>query len=139
MEYLQTGSFKSLPSVVIYLPRLKFLPEDIEFYNNSITYYRVIDPETKTGIYDAVKNKVSLDVWKRLLELPEINWLPKPKNSYADVDNYISFFTKKGLDKFTELTLPILKNIIPKVKILKTKTLPGKIMYNDEYQVVVKL
>lgn len=32
-EFLKTGSFKSLPCIVIYLPRLKFLPEDIEDYN----------------------------------------------------------------------------------------------------------
>ena len=31
-EFKRTGSFKSLPSIIIYLPRLRYSPEDIEEY-----------------------------------------------------------------------------------------------------------
>ena len=31
-KFVKTGSFKSLPAIIIYLPRLKYLPEDIERY-----------------------------------------------------------------------------------------------------------
>ena len=131
----------SVPAITIFLPRLKFLPSDFEVFEESKDkYYRVVDMKTHLGIYEAIKKEVSLDMWKQLLYNDAISWLPKPPNTGHEYKGCISYFTKDGLEVFNKKTLPIFKKILGKarIKIEPIKSLPGKIVYKDQYQVVVR-
>ena len=101
--------------------------------NNSLYYRITYEGE---GIYNVLKKKVTKEEWLNLLSSEKINWLPKPP-SY-DFNNK-SFFTQKGYDKFNDFVLPLICNYLEKekIKIEKISSL-NDIIYEDEYQVVIK-
>lgn len=88
------------------------------------------------GIYDALKNHVDFDTWKKLLSLKEFSWLPKPP-SYCS--NYLSLFTELGYQKFLEFVFPVLCKYLNQEKITTHvyKEI-NNIIYIDLYQVVIR-
>lgn len=89
------------------------------------------------GIYEALKKQTSAENWRKLLSSPAFTWLPKPKEYPSD---YISYFTKEGIDKYNELVAPIVSNIIGdnvNLDITSEKKV-GDIIYRDQYQVIAK-
>ena len=88
------------------------------------------------GIYNELKRIVGKDTWLSLLSLKAFTWLPKPP-SYS-IENR-SYFTKKGFEKFTKETLPIMYKYLDRKKIkIETFNNIQNIMYEDEYQVIEK-
>lgn len=88
------------------------------------------------GIYNELKRIVGKDTWLSLLSLEAFTWLPKPP-SYS-IENR-SYFTKKGFEKFTKETLPIMSKYLDREKIkIETFNNIQNIMYEDEYQVIEK-
>ena len=75
------------------------------------------------GIYEALKQNITLNEWKILLQSESINWLPKP-NIYTN--NNLSYFTANGYTKFCNKTLPIIKIYLK------------NIIYYDKYQVITE-
>lgn len=104
--------------------------------NNKEIYYRIT--YNRKGIYEALKEVVGTDVWKKISNEEGIKWLPKPP-SYTN--NNISYFTKKGYKIFKEKTLPLFYDYLEKDKILvETKeNINNTILYSDEYQVIITM
>lgn len=105
-----------------------------ESSSNSSLYYRVT--ANGIGVYEAYKNAVSEDEWKRFLDSDAAKWLPKPKvKGYQS--SYLSFFTQEGFNKFSEKTLPIFKKVLKDSIMIEKLSLPSNtIVYEDKYQVV---
>jgi len=97
-------------------------------------YYRIT--YNGEGIYNALKNSVDLETWKKILSNQDICWLPKPP-SYAS--NNISYFTEKGYEAFSNKAMPIISNYLKRenIKINEFDKLSNSIIYSDEYQIVV--
>lgn len=119
---------------------MKMLESDFDYLikqiNNKDMYYRIT--YKGKGIYEALKEIVGIDIWKKFLNDENIKWLPKPP-SYKN--NNISYFTKKGCEIFKEKTLPLFCNYLENDKILiETKEkLNNNILYSDEYQIVIDI
>ena len=97
------------------------------------TFYRVT--YNGIGIYEAIRNNVTIEHWKELLQSEIFTWLPKPKH-YPNGN--LSYFTKEGIDKFNELVLPEAKKILGndiKMDIFKLNEI-GNIIYRDKYQII---
>lgn len=88
------------------------------------------------GIYNAIKIKVGPSTWKELLANDKVSWLPKPPEY---TDNNVSYFTKKGFDKFTKTTMPLFSKYIEDPKLIDMDKVNGisNVVYSDDYQVVV--
>lgn len=97
-------------------------------------YYRVT--YNNQGIYQAFRNQVSFEKWKKLLRSNNINWLPKPP-SYTK--GFKSYFTQNGFKKFKQLVLPIFKEVLDQnqIQIDTINKLDGEIKYQDQYQIVI--
>lgn len=105
---------------------------DMKIANES--YYRVTYEDT--GIYEALKQNISLYSWDKLLNSGSFQWLPKPPVSlYNGIDK--SYFTETGFEWFNKYTLPAMKPYINtrKIKIEKVNNLRN-IKYQDQFQVV---
>ena len=102
--------------------------------SGSESYYRITYEDI--GIYEALRNNVTDEEWKSILNSDRIKWLPKPPNYEF---NNRSYFTKLGYDTFTKKALPLMKKYLDpkKIKVESFNTLDGDIVYNDEYQVVI--
>lgn len=98
-------------------------------------YYRVtVNGE---GVYNALKRKVSNDVWKEFLLSEKFNWLPKPPNYSC---NNISYFTYNGYKKFVEVVMPVILDVFDKNDILVEEFFELRnIIYFDDYQVVCEI
>ena len=87
------------------------------------------------GVYQALREVVTLDEWKKLIKSSAFTWLPKPENYPSD---HRSYFTKKGRDEFIKKVLPICKKYLgDDIEFSKVKNLTD-IVYKDQYQVIVK-
>ena len=89
------------------------------------------------GIYEALKNNIPFNIWKSLLKSKIFIWLPKPPEY---LNGYYSYFTELGFEKFKQLVLPICKKYLNKenIKIEKLENISDKIVYQDDYQIVVE-
>ncbi len=97
-----------------------------------MNYYRFI--KNGTGIYEAVAKESPKDDPRRINK-PDGSWLPKKGLEYPGA---ISFWKDFGLDKYIESGLldwhiSILKDRVEVMIIEK----PNKILYEDEYQIIV--
>lgn len=100
--------------------------------NKGQVFYRVTYDEK--GIYEALKNEITIEEWKKLIASDKFNWLPKP-TIYND--NNRSYFTKMGYEKFKEETLPIIGNYLSRDKIkIEESDNVKKIIYSDQYQII---
>lgn len=99
-------------------------------------YYRI--SYHNEGIYNALKNKVDNVIWKDLLNNEHMNWLPKPP-TYSFKN--ISYFTRKGYERFNHETLPIICNYLNKenIRMDMYNEINYTILYSDEYQIVVEV
>lgn len=102
--------------------------------NNNSKYYRIT--YNGEGIYNALKNNVSMDIWQEILSNSDINWLPKPP-TYSSKN--ISYFTEKGYEEFLNRVMPIISNYLKKenIKVDVFSKISDLFIYSDEYQVVV--
>lgn len=107
-----------------------------ELSNDFKVYYRVTYNEE--GVYNALKKIVDIDTWKEILNSEHINWLPKPP-SYSSKN--MSYFTKKGYERFYNETLPYICNYLEKenIKIDAYNEISNNVLYSDEYQVVIQV
>lgn len=104
--------------------------------SNSYKYYRITYNDE--GIYNALKNNVKIEIWKKILSSKEINWLPKPP-SYSKKN--ISYFTTKGYEEFCKKTMPIISKYlqIENIKVEVFDKISNPLLYSDKYQVVVTI
>lgn len=104
--------------------------------NKAETFYRIT--YNGIGVYQALKENITMNEWRRILNSELINWLPKPPEStYGTSDEFRSYFTEDGYDKFNQLTMPVICKYLDenKIKIETFTNVPG-IVYRDRYQVV---
>jgi hypothetical protein len=86
------------------------------------------------GIYEALKEKVDPETWKKFLRSSMFTWLPKPEQYPKGC---ISYFTKEGRRLFTKRVLPICERYLGEdIEFSKVKNLTN-IVYKDKYQVIV--
>lgn len=117
---------------------LKSLESFINYCNDMIianeSYYRIT--YDNIGIYEALKQNISLYEWDKLLNSERFQWLPKPPGSVYNGINK-SYFTETGFEWFNKYTLPVIKPYIntKKIKIEKINKLRN-IIYQDQFQVV---
>ena len=97
------------------------------------------------GIYEYLKkylwNNISnpTEVWDNFIKSNKTNWLNNP-TIYADESKeYRSYFNGNGYEIFLEKTLPLITEWIDKnfIKIEKAMIDDDKIVYQDEYQIVI--
>ena len=87
-----------------------------------------------TGIYQAMKNSMSDDEWRKFLSDGDVNWLRKPSHYPKGAT---SWFTEEGDKKFIERVLPMIAKRIRAERIKKETTSdPGSIVYKDDDQIV---
>lgn len=96
-------------------------------------YYRIT--YDGDGIYNALKNNISIKVWKKLLSDKCMTWLPKPPLYNG---NYRSYFTKHGYEKFMEYTYPVIIKYLNKNSIIFEEIeINQNPVYRDKYQIVI--
>lgn len=99
------------------------------------------------GIYEYLKkylwNNISnpSEVWDNFIKSNKANWLNKPTIYTDEAKEYRSYFNVNGYEIFLEKTLPLITEWIDKnfIKIEKVKIDEEKIVYQDEYQVVIEI
>lgn len=91
-------------------------------------YYRITSKGT--GVYQAFKEKVGQRKWQEVLKVSK--WLPNPPN-YKN--NYRSYFTEEGFEKFKTTVFPVMMNYIS-ITIKQFDYIPGITVYEDRYQIV---
>lgn len=99
-------------------------------------YYRIT--YEGDGIYNALRNNVTIDEWKKLLMSDCMTWLPKP--TYYSKANR-SYFTKKGIDMFKRKTMPVMLQYLDstKIQIHTYSNIEQKdIVYEDLYQIITE-
>ena len=97
-------------------------------------YYRIT--YEGEGIYNALRNIISMSEWRKLLSLECMTWLPKP-NYYSKTNR--SYFTQKGFDMFICKTLPLMLKYMDSDKVqIQTYETINEIMYEDLYQVITE-
>lgn len=107
------------------------------------------------GIYEALRKEVDKDTWIKILNSPNIKWLPKPpdevyksiENGYGsakkgEIKRVESWFTVEGRNKFKEKTIPYISKYIDPSKIKEETTNLNKqennhILHSDKYQMVI--
>lgn len=108
-------------------------------------YYRVTCEGI--GIYEYLKkylwNNVAnaAEVWDKFIKSSDTNWLNKPTIYDDKLKDYYSYFNFNGYKMFLERTLPLITNWIDRdrIKIKKVRINEKKIVYCDEYQVVIEI
>ena len=105
-------------------------------------YYRITC--NQKGIYEYLKkdllcNKLEKE-WKEFINSEKVNWLKKPPVYSDRLKKYNSYFTKKGYEMFNDKTLPLITKWIDKnlIVVETVKIDKEKIIYSDEYQIVVE-
>ena len=99
-------------------------------------YYRVT--YAGIGVYEALKQNMSVSEWHQFKNSEAARWLPLPKLAYKA--EYLSYFTERGFSEFITTTKPYMMKYLDETK-LNVSTYPVatskfKIMYQDEYQIV---
>lgn len=99
-------------------------------------FYRVL--YNGIGVYEAIKQSVSLIIWQSLLRSPKFTWLPKPP-SYPEPCR--SYFTEEGYMRFCISVLPIIASLGINTNDLVTliSVRLKDVVYSDPYQVVTKM
>ena len=112
--------------------RVKYCKEhDIDFKVDE-EYYRFT--YNGVGIYEALKQNVNSETWKKLIKSSNFTWLPKPEN-YPKTN--ISYFTREGRDMFLKKVLPICEKYLGNdIEFSKVKNIKH-IVYKDKYQIIV--
>lgn len=101
----------------------------IKIYKYRLTYDGI-------GIYEAFKKHVEMNILKDFLSSSLSNWLPKPPE-YKE--NYTSYFTELGYEKFNREVLPTFVKYLNREKInVEVISEVGNVVYSDEYQIVIK-
>ena len=98
------------------------------------------------GIYEYLKkylwNNISnpTEVWDNYIKSNKTNWLNKPTIYVDESKEYSLYFNGNGYEIFLEKTLPSITEWIDKnfIKIEKTMIDDDKIVYKDEYQIVIE-
>lgn len=138
---LNDQDLKSLNNTNQYVDQREWLKDYSALYKSKPRniiqgkFYRVY--YNGIGIYEALRKKVGWD-WKTVKQDPDINWLPTPEvKEYKD--NYRSFFTTLGYKTFQAKTMKVIDKYLDpeKVEVREYNDLQGKLMYQDQYQVVV--
>ena len=104
-------------------------------------YWRV--SYNNIGIYEALKRHLwennKINTWNELKNSDNFTWLPLP-NTY--LENNRSYFTEIGYKMFIEKTLPIIKQYLDNdsivIKCFDFNYENLKILYEDEYQIVIE-
>lgn len=100
-----------------------------------MTLYRVTCDGV--GIYEAFKKAVNCKTWCEFKQSEEVTWLPVPPN-YTDRKDLKSYFKETGLEKFKDTALKKIAEVVKKEISIEAVTIANdKIVYEDEYQVVV--
>lgn len=89
------------------------------------------------GIYEAYRNSISDAEWHKFKNSSAAKWLPIPPK-YGE--NYRSYFTYEGLQKFNKLVLPMIAKVLNPKKILIEEVPMSEspsVTYRDEYQLVM--
>lgn len=87
------------------------------------------------GIYEAVEKLCPKDDPRRV-DKPDGSWLSKKGKDFPDG---VSFWTEKGLDKYKESGLYDWHKMIVGDKVgLEEIKRPVDVLYEDEYQVIIK-
>ena len=97
------------------------------------------------GIYEYLKNYLwnnisnPSEVWDDFIKSNKTNWLNKPTIYTDEAKEYRSYFNVNGYEIFLEKTLPLITEWIDKnfIKIEKVMIDDDKIVYQDEYQIVI--
>lgn len=108
-------------------------------------YYRVTCDGI--GIYEYLKqylwNNISNadEVWNDFIKSDNTNWLNKPTLYNDKSKEYYSYFNMEGYKVFLEKTLPLITNWIDRntIKTEIVKIHEEKIVYQDEYQIVIEI
>lgn len=108
-------------------------------------YYRITCDGV--GIYEYLKKYLwnnysnALQIWNDFIKSNNTNWLIKP-NCYTDkTKEYCSYFNEFGYENFLEKTLPLITEWLDEdsIKVENVKIDENKIIYQDEYQVVIEI
>lgn len=140
---LNDQDLKSLNNTNQYVDQREWLKDYSALYKSKPRniiqgkFYRVY--YNGIGIYEALRKKVGWD-WKTVKQDPDINWLPTP-NVKEYKDNYRSFFTTLGYKTFQAKTMKVIDKYLDpeKVEVREYNDFQGKLMYQDQYQVVVEV
>ena len=104
-------------------------------FNNKELFFRVT--YNGIGIYEAYKQNVSFEDWKKFLNSKSANWLPKPE-VYNNYNSLYSYFTKAGINLFMKNTYNTFKKVLDENNINIQEVFIDKkyIVYRDKYQIV---
>ena len=90
------------------------------------------------GVYEALKNSMSESEWRQFKRSDAATWLPIPSIPYKQ--EYLSYFTERGFDKFVKLTEPYIVRHLDKnkleIKKYNISSASRHIVYSDKYQIV---
>ena len=92
------------------------------------------------GIYEAYRQNVSQEKWKKFLNSKEAKWLPKP-HLYNSNNKLQSYFTKLGYEMFMQYTYDIFKKDLNENDIIIEQVYLDEksIVYKDKHQVVITI
>ncbi len=99
------------------------------------------------GIYEYLKKYLWKNVsnpskvWDDFIKSDKVNWLNKPTIYADETKEYRSYFNLNGYKIFLESTLPLITKWIDRsfIKIEKVQIDKTKIVYQDEYQIVIEV
>lgn len=107
-------------------------------------YYRITC--NNIGIYEYFKKYLwnnipnAKEIWNEFINSENNKWLKKPTIYKDNSKEYNSYFNIEGYNMFLEKTLPMITKWIDKnsIKIDKIEIEKNEIIYEDEYQIVIK-
>ncbi len=108
-------------------------------------YFRITCEDI--GIYEYLKKYLWNNicnpnkVWNNFIKSNKVNWLNKPTIYADETKEYRSYFNSNGYEIFLERTLPLITKWIDKnfIKTEKIQIDESKIIYQDEYQIVIEM
>lgn len=133
------GNFKSIKELIysndVYKKELTKNSNVNESTDCNDFYYRF--EYNGVGIYEALKNNISNEEWKCILDGGVLGWLPKPK-FYGK--NNRSYFTEIGYRMFMKTTYPLIIRYLDdkKIKMSKYQISDNDIVYKDRYQIITR-
>ena len=93
----------------------------------------------KKYLWDNISNPS--EVWNNFINSSKTNWLNKPTIYNDENKEYCSYFNAHGYEIFSENTLPLITKWVDRnfIKIEKAKIDEDKIVYRDDYQIVIEI